>query len=213
MRNWTIFFNSFKILFLLGCIKTVSFIESSDQYICCQIIKAFDNIILEPLVTEISIIKCIQFTLYSVDTGYLSLSSEEANGIVGKTSRIIKKNISINSCQKKSNFYPGHQLQNIHTGSAWDQQILLKCEPTCTKLSPHQGGSNQESLCASHMDPVHAGEAWICANSMAEEQSEGSWLQGDALCQPNSGHTLPSASIAGLTFQVDSWLQETHHPI
>ena len=36
-----------------------------------------------------------------VDTGNLSLSSEEANGIMGKTSRIIKENAGINSIRKK----------------------------------------------------------------------------------------------------------------
>lgn len=37
-----------------------------------------------------------------VDTGNLSLSSEEANGIMGKTSRIIKENAGINSIRKKT---------------------------------------------------------------------------------------------------------------
>lgn len=41
----------------LGFIWTASLVPSANQYICCQITKAFDNIILEPLVTEISIIK------------------------------------------------------------------------------------------------------------------------------------------------------------
>lgn len=45
--------------------RTLSLVASANQYIGCQITKAFDNIILEPLVTEISIIKCIQFTLCS----------------------------------------------------------------------------------------------------------------------------------------------------
>lgn len=36
-----------------------------------------------------------------VDTGNLSLSSEEANGIMGKTSSIITKNAGINSIRKK----------------------------------------------------------------------------------------------------------------
>lgn len=39
-----------------------------------------------------------------MDTSYLSLSSEEANGIMGKTSRIIKKNIVINSVKRKRTF-------------------------------------------------------------------------------------------------------------
>lgn len=36
-----------------------------------------------------------------VDTGNLSLSSAEANGIMGKTSRIIKENAGINYIRKK----------------------------------------------------------------------------------------------------------------
>lgn len=45
-----------------------------------------------------------------VDTGNLSLSSEEANGIMGKTSRIIKENAGINSIRKKYNFVQGSCL-------------------------------------------------------------------------------------------------------
>jgi len=37
-----------------------------------------------------------------VDTGNLSLSSEEANGIMGKTSRIIKENAGMNSIRKNT---------------------------------------------------------------------------------------------------------------
>lgn len=36
-----------------------------------------------------------------VDTGNLSLSSAEANSVMGKTSRIIKENAGINSIRKK----------------------------------------------------------------------------------------------------------------
>lgn len=43
-----------------------------------------------------------------VDTGNLSLSSAEANGIMGKTSRIIKENAGISSItEKKKNFVHG----------------------------------------------------------------------------------------------------------
>lgn len=42
-----------------------------------------------------------------VDIGNLSLSFEEANGIMGKTSRIIKENAGINSIRKKYNFVHG----------------------------------------------------------------------------------------------------------
>lgn len=35
---------------------------------------------------------------------------------MGKTSRIIKKNVAIN-CQKKYNFQPGPQLKSVRTGS------------------------------------------------------------------------------------------------
>lgn len=39
-----------------------------------------------------------------VNTGNLSLSSEEANGIMGKTSRIITEKAGVNSIRKKYNF-------------------------------------------------------------------------------------------------------------
>jgi hypothetical protein len=39
-----------------------------------------------------------------VDISYLSLSSEEGNGIMGKTSKIIKKNVAINSVRRNTTF-------------------------------------------------------------------------------------------------------------
>lgn len=39
-----------------------------------------------------------------VDTGNLSLSSEETNGIMGKTSRIIKEDAGKNSIRKKKKY-------------------------------------------------------------------------------------------------------------
>lgn len=47
-----------------------------------------------------------------VDTGYLSLSSKEANGIMGKTSRIIKKNAGINSIGRNTTFGHGSCLKS-----------------------------------------------------------------------------------------------------
>lgn len=48
-----------------------------------------------------------------VDTGNLSLSSAEANSVMGKTSRIIKENAGINSIRKKKyNFVHGSCLKS-----------------------------------------------------------------------------------------------------
>lgn len=49
-----------------------------------------------------------------VDTGNLSLSSEEANGIMGKTSRIIKENAGINSTRKKIQLCAQFLLDTSH---------------------------------------------------------------------------------------------------
>lgn len=60
-----------RVRYLLNGVPSLSFtgapslVVRADQHICCRLTKAFDNIISEPLATELSIIKCIQFTLCS----------------------------------------------------------------------------------------------------------------------------------------------------
>ena len=60
-----------------------------------------------------------------VYTGNLSLSSVEANGIMGKTSRIIKENAGINSVRKKKS--PTHPAFSFKTRESYFFLVPLNC--------------------------------------------------------------------------------------
>lgn len=68
-------------------------------------------------------------------TSYLSLSSEEANGITGKTSRIIKRNVVLN-CQQKSNFSPGPQRECTQCRHPATKGIAKPTSRQCAQLTP-----------------------------------------------------------------------------
>lgn len=65
-----------------------------------------------------------------VDTGNLSLSSKEVNGIMGKTSRIIKENASINAIRKKIQLCAWFLLDTSHPA------LSFKIRESCFFLLP-----------------------------------------------------------------------------